>query len=63
MTGPDEFGLPGIGGVSSRPREMAFLLRVSSTETLNRRKADDAYESRRAKAAVGNSLSSDAYDR
>jgi hypothetical protein len=42
---------------------MAFLLRVSSTEILNRRKADDAYESRRAKAAVGNSLSSDAYNR
>ena len=63
MTGPNEFGLPGIGGVLSRPREMAFLLRVSSTEILNRRKADDAYESRRANAAVGNSLSSDAYNR
>jgi hypothetical protein len=62
LTGPDEFGLPGIGGVSSRLREMAFLLRVSS-QALNRRKADDAYESRRAKAAVGNSLSSDAYNR
>jgi hypothetical protein len=63
MTGPEGFGLPGICGVSSRSREMAFLLRVSSSGTLNRRKADDAYESRRAKAAVGNSLSSDAYDR
>jgi hypothetical protein len=41
-------GLPGIGSVSSRPREMAFLLRVSNpVETFNRRKADDAYESRR----------------
>ena len=63
MTGPEEFGLPGIGGVSSRPREMAFLRESPATETLNRRKADDAYESRRAKATVGNSLSSDAYNR
>jgi hypothetical protein len=63
MTGPDDFALPGTCGVSSLSREMAFLPRVVSTETLNRRKADDAYESRRAKAAVGNSLSSDAYDR
>jgi len=62
MTGPDDFALPGICGVSSRPREMAFLLRVSSTEILNRRKADDAYEPRWTKGAVGISPSSDAYE-